>query len=86
MADYHVGTGEITGEIYAGVLTKDGKKWCNRSIVTDAAICAVRDHLINQANQNNQDWFGYEWSRKDGKKVTLALTIKKDKDDPEQSK
>lgn len=76
MADYHVGTGEITGEIYAGVLAKDGKSWRNRSIVTDAAICAVRDHLINQMNQSKEDWFGYEWSRKDGKKVVLSITIK----------
>lgn len=54
MADYHVGAGEITGEIYAGVLTKNGKSWRNRSIVTDAAICAVRDHLINQMEQSKQ--------------------------------
>lgn len=76
MADYHVGAGEITGEIYAGTLAKDGKAWRNKSIVTDVAICAVRDHLVNQANQNKQDWFGYEWSRKDGKKVVLSITIK----------
>lgn len=76
MADYHVETGEITGEIYAGVLMKDGKSWRNRSIVTDEAICAVRDHLINQANQNKLDWFGYEWERKDGKKVVLSVTVK----------
>ena len=76
MADYHVGAGEITGEIYAGVLTKDGKSWRNRSLVTDEAICAVRDHLVNQMKQSNQDWFGYEWSRKDGKKVVLSVTVK----------
>lgn len=76
MAVYHVGAGEITGEIYAGVLAKDLKSWRNRAIVTDEAICAVRDHLINQANQNKQDWFGYEWSRKDGKKVVLSVVIK----------
>lgn len=76
MAVYHVGAGEITGEIYAGVLAKDLKSWRNKAIVTDEAICAVRDHLINQANQNKQDWFGYEWSRKDGKKVVLSVVIK----------
>lgn len=76
MADYHVGTGEITGEIYAGVLSKDSKSWRNHSIVTDEAICAVRDHLINQMDQSNKCWFGYEWSRKDGKKVVLSITIK----------
>lgn len=76
MAVYHVGAGEITGEIYAGVLAKDLKSWRNKAIVTDEAICAVRDHLINQANQNKQDWFDYEWSRKDGKKVVLSVVIK----------
>jgi len=76
MAVYHVGAGEITGEIYAGVLAKDLKSWRNKAIVTDEAICAVRDHLINQANLNKQDWFGYEWSRKDGKKVVLSVVIK----------
>jgi len=76
MADYHVGAGEITGEIYAGVLAKDGKSWRNHSIVTDAAICAVRDHLINQMEQSNQDWFGYEWLQKDGKMVILSVTVK----------
>ena len=76
MAIYHIGAGEITGEIYAGVLAKDSKSWRNRSVVTDEAICAVRDHLVNQANQNKQDWFGYEWSRKDGKKVVLSIAIK----------
>ena len=73
---YHVGAGEISGEIYAGVLAKDSKSWRNRSVVTDEAICAVRDHLVNQANQNKQDWFGYEWSRKDGKKVVLSIAVK----------
>lgn len=76
MADYHVGTGEITGEIYAGVLSKDNKTWRNRSLVTDEAICAVRDHLINQMEQNKQEWFGYEWTRKDGRKVVLSLSVK----------
>ena len=76
MADYLVCTGEITGEIYAGVLSKDGKTWRNRSLVTDEAICAVRDHLINQMEQNKQAWFGYEWTRKDGKKVVLSLSVK----------
>lgn len=76
MADYHVGTGEITGEIYAGVLSKDSKSWRNRSTVTDEAICAVRDHLINQMKQNKQEWFGYEWTRKDGMKVVLSISVK----------
>lgn len=76
MAVYHVGAGEITGEIYAGVLTKDGKSWRNRAIVTDEAICSVRDHLINQMEQNKQEWFGYEWTRKDGRKVVLSLSVK----------
>ena len=76
MANYYVGTGEITGEIYAGVLSKDSRTWRNRSIVTDEAICAVLDHLINQMEQNKQEWFGYEWTRKDGRKVVLSISVK----------
>ncbi len=76
MAEYHVGAGEISGEIYAGTLSNNGKTWRNRSVVTDEAICAVRDHLINQMTLEKQDWYGYEWSRKDGRKVVLSISVK----------
>lgn len=82
MAEYHVGAGEITGNIYAGTFSKDGKKWKDRTDVTDEAINAVRDHLASQMGPQDST-IGYEWKRKDGKKVTLTLAIKEDKDDPE---
>lgn len=44
MAEYHVGCG-ITG-IYAGTLNKKGDKWINKSKVTDEAICAVAQFLL----------------------------------------
>lgn len=78
MADYHVGTGEISGEIYAGTLSKDKTKWKDRTIVTDEAICAVRDHLVNKLTVENLKQYGYEWTRKDGKKVTLMISIVED--------
>lgn len=76
MAIYHVGAGEISGEIYAGTLSKDLKTWRDRAVVTDEAICAVRDHLVDQMNREGRDWFGYEWSRKDGKKIILSIAMK----------
>lgn len=39
MAEYHVGNG--FENIYAGTLSKDGKRWLNKSDVTDEAIGAV---------------------------------------------
>lgn len=80
MAEYHVGAGEITGNIYAGTLSKDGKKWKDRTDVTDEAINAVRDHLVSQMDPKDTT-ISYEWKRKDGKKVTLTLAIKEDEDD-----
>ena len=76
MATYHVGAGEISGEIYAGTLSKDMKKWKNRTVVTDEAICAVRDHLVNKMTLEKQSSYGYEWSRKDGKKIVLSVAVK----------
>ena len=75
MAIYHVGTGELSGTIYAGTLSKDLLQWKNRTDVTDEAIHAVRDHLMMKAKEAKQDWFGYEWDRKDGKKVVLKVMI-----------
>lgn len=75
-AVYHVGCGEISGEIYAGTLKADGKMWRDKQVITDCALIAVRDHLVEKMKQSGQDWYGYEWSRKDGKKVILSVTVK----------
>lgn len=80
MAEYHVSAG-LFGEIYAGTLMpkKDGKpqEWRNKSVVTDEAICAVRDFMIGECldEKNGKMQGGYEWKRKDGKKVVLLLKV-----------
>jgi hypothetical protein len=76
MAEYHVGCSGITGTIYAGTVKKNGKEWLNKSDVTEEAIAAVRDHITNKASMEKSDFYGYEWTRKDGKKVVLSVSIK----------
>lgn len=44
MANYHVGCG-ITG-IFAGILNKKGDTWVNKSDVTNEAISAVAQFLL----------------------------------------
>lgn len=44
MADCHVGCGIF--EIYAGTLNKKGDMWKNKSVVTDEAIKAVAQFLL----------------------------------------
>lgn len=75
MAVYHVGCSEITGTIYAGTLKKNGMEWLNKTNVTDEAIVAVRDHLTNKASSEKSNFYGYEWTRKDGKKVVLFVKV-----------
>lgn len=79
MADYHVSAG-VFG-IYAGTLMpkKDNKPqmWRNKSDVTEEAIAAVRDYMttdcLNEKEGKTQG--GYEWIRKDGKKVMLLVKV-----------
>lgn len=78
--EYHVSAG-IFGEIYAGTLMpkKEGKPqmWRNKSIVTDEAICAVRDFMMSEClnEKEGKTQGGYEWKRKDGKKVMLLVKV-----------
>lgn len=78
--EYHVSAG-IFGGIYAGTLMpkKDGKPqmWRNKSDVTDEAICAVRDHMTSEClkEEEGKTEGGYEWDRKDGKKVVLLVKV-----------
>lgn len=80
MADYHVSAG-VFGRIYAGTLMpkKDGKPqmWRCKSDVTDEAINAVRDHMIDDClnEKEGKTQGGYEWTRKDGKKVLLLVKV-----------
>ena len=75
LAEYHVGCGQISGEIFAGTLSKDGSRWLNRSVVTDEAINAVRDRFMEMAGRDMQNTYGLRRTRKDGGKATLMLKI-----------
>ena len=44
MAEYHVGCGVFA--IYAGTLNKKGNMWRNKSEVTDEAISAAAQYLL----------------------------------------
>ena len=81
MAEYHVGCGPISGEIFAGTLSKDKSKWLNRSVATDEAINAVRDHLVSMARIDKRNTYGYEWTLKNGGKVTLMVKIEEESKD-----
>lgn len=80
MPDYHVSAG-VFGRVYAGTLMpkKDGKPqmWRNKSDVTEEAIAAVRDHMVGDCLNEKEGKLqgGYEWTRKDGKKVLLLVKI-----------
>lgn len=82
MGKYHVGRGFISGAIYAGTLPGDKIRGLDRSIVTDEAIMAVCDHMIDMAYGEHRDTYEYEWRMKDGGKVTLMVKIEEgSKDD-----
>ena len=64
MASYHVGCGAFG--IYAGTLNKRGDMWVNKSEVTEEAIGAVAQYLID----HNE---GFEFSNH-GKRYRLGVT------------
>jgi hypothetical protein len=70
MADYHVGCGAFA--IYAGTLNKGGKLWRTKSEVTEEAINAVAQFLLEQ--EENVE-FQYHNSR-----YRLAVTKIKNKE------
>ena len=63
MANYHVGCG-IAG-IYAGTLNKKSDMWVNKSDVTDEAISAVAQFLLEHKEAME---FNYQ-----GKRYRLAV-------------
>lgn len=66
MAEYHIGTGCYG--IYAGVTTRSGNLWKDKSDVTEEALWAVIDYLRS---------IGGTWTTKlAGTQVTLRLTWK----------
>ena len=56
MAEYHVGCG-IAG-IYAGTLNKKGNLWTNKSDVTDEAVSAVAQYLLERGEALEFDYRG----------------------------
>ena len=64
MAEYHVGCG-IAG-IYAGTLNKKGDRWINKTDVTDEAISAVAQYLLEHEEALKFDY--------QGKHYRLAVT------------
>lgn len=64
MAEYHVGCG-ITA-IFAGTLNKRGNMWLHKSDVTDEALSAAAQYLLEHCESMN---FTYE-----GKQYRLAVT------------
>ena len=67
MSEYHIGCG-IAG-IYAGRLKND---------VTEEALASVRDYLRSHI-EDGKNSFGYEWNTKDGKVVSLVVSVREDK-------
>lgn len=77
MAEYHVGAGAFG--IYAGTLQKSDL-WRSKSEVTDEAINAVRDYMIEEllggVECSKGKTGGWQWTMKDGRTVELRVTVK----------
>lgn len=56
MAEYHVGCGMT--KIYAGTLNKQGNLWTRKSDVTDEAISAVAQFLLEHEEAMNFNYHG----------------------------
>jgi len=59
MAKYHVGCG-ITG-IFAGTINKTGTMWVNKSDVTNEAISAVAQFLLEHEVTMNFEYQGKDY-------------------------
>ena len=70
MAEYHVGCGMT--KIYAGTLNKQGNLWTRKSDVTDEAISAVAQFLLEHEEAMN---FNYR-----GKRYRLAVEPQESED------
>ena len=56
MSKLHVGLSHLTNTIYAGSVLKDGITWgANKTDVTNAAICAVVDHILEFNKRTGKD-------------------------------
>lgn len=75
MAEYYVGTSDITGTIYAGRAKKQGNmsEWIAKSDVTEEALHAVVAHMLYKAEKNSD--FAYAFKLFDGRYVRLRLEV-----------
>ena len=71
MAEYHVGCGAFA--IYAGTLNKNKTMWQNKSEVTDEAVSAVAQYLLQE---NKIMKFSYK-----GKNYKLCVEELEDKEE-----
>ena len=78
MAEYHVGCGAFG--IYAGTLNKNKTMWQNKTEVTEEAIGAVMDYMVQDLlggyDCTKGTSNGYKWTLKDGRVVELRVTVK----------
>lgn len=89
MAKYHVGCGAFG--IYAGTLNSRNKTmWQNKTEVTDEAISAVRDYMVQELlgglDCSKATSSGYEWALKDGRVVELRVTVKEKEEEHKNAK
>lgn len=73
MNTYNVGTGPLTGDIYAGKLDKVGRTWASRSVVTEQAIIAVADHV--QQVFDGEMTASFDGAR--GERIQVEITVRK---------
>lgn len=79
---YHVGCSPENNMIYAGTTNKKMDKWVNKSDVTEEALAAVRDHLLNIAHKEGVSELGYRWDAEDGSMIVLkVVSMKKEEAD-----
>lgn len=72
-----ISTSPFTNTIWIGRVNKAETLYLDKRDATDEALCAVRDYLVGQIDQDGPfHSFGYEWTRRDGSIVELRATIK----------
>jgi len=76
MAEYHVGTSDITGTIYAGRARKHGNSltWLAKDEVTNEAIDAVASHMLSKLDEGEHNC-AYMLKTYDGRYLRLRLDI-----------
>ena len=76
MAEYHVGTSDLTGVIYAGRANKQDVwiKWKDKTDVTNEAINAVMSHMLMKVKPGENS-FAYMNKTINGKYLRLKIEV-----------